>query len=308
MRWGRTANRGSNSETAVRAWRPAATIVALGPSAVGREALVCFSGRSRKPVILGLIRKPGDEPPGETTLDLTVNRRRVVVAADEELSSLWQGEHHADCERQGSDPRGRPGLVRPAHQPHSRRRRPDKLAERPVAVWALDNGTPFAVDRGFLRDRDGREIWITVVKGTFDVRDRGSLRVAEEQPPVARAAAWSGAPGKSSLLHDADFVLSKAGTDVILLGGHAYAPRGRPAASIDVTLRVGDRAKTIRAHGIRAWMRGLRSSTVVPGPAPVTERVRLSYEAAFGRGRPRCATRQAGFLGGRNLIGRGFSH
>jgi Domain of unknown function (DUF6484) len=66
--------------------RSAATIAALGPSAVGREALVCFSGRSRKPVILGLIRKPGDEPPGETTLDLTVNRRRVVVAADEELS------------------------------------------------------------------------------------------------------------------------------------------------------------------------------------------------------------------------------
>jgi hypothetical protein len=72
----------------------ARTVVALGPSAVGAEVLVCLAGARRQPVILGVLREPsvdadvaaGEEAAGEAALlDVTVNRRRMTVSCDEEL-------------------------------------------------------------------------------------------------------------------------------------------------------------------------------------------------------------------------------
>ena len=63
----------------------AQTVVAVGPEHVGREALVCLSGPERTPVVVGVLRAPGDEAPASPSLDLTVNRRRLVLAADEEI-------------------------------------------------------------------------------------------------------------------------------------------------------------------------------------------------------------------------------
>ncbi len=119
-------------------------------------------------------------------------------------------------------------------------------------MWVVDNNTPLAVERGFLRDRQGGEVWIVVIKGTFDVDPKGNLHLASEQAPPARVAAWSGEPGKSSLLHDSDFVLAKGGTD-LLVHGCAYAPGGRVAPTVEVGLRVGALVKRIRVHGVRAW-------------------------------------------------------
>jgi hypothetical protein len=153
-------------------------------------------------------------------------------------------------------------------------------------MWVVDNNTPFPVERGFLRDLDGGEVWIVVLKATFDIRPDGRVRRSEEQVPPARAAAWTGAPGQSSLLHDTDFVLSKSGTDV-LVRGHAYAPRGRSVPSVEAGFKVGSFAKRIRAYGIRAWMRGRSSQIVVAGPARPFDRVALTYEEAFGGADPR---------------------
>jgi hypothetical protein len=173
-------------------------------------------------------------------------------------------------------------------------------------MWVVDNNTPFAVERGFLRDRRGGEVWIVVIKGTFDVRQDGSARLAEEQEPPARVASWSGEPGKSSLLQDSDFILTKAGTDV-LVRGHAYAPKGRETQSVEVALRVGTLVKRIRVHGLRVWMKGPMSSNIVPSPARPFVKVALSYENAFGgsdsegpKGAPLCCAR--------NPVGRGFRH
>jgi hypothetical protein len=173
-------------------------------------------------------------------------------------------------------------------------------------MWVVDNNTPLAVDRGFLRDRRGGEVWIVTIKGTFDVRQNGSLRVSEVQDSPARGAAWAGEPGKSSLLHDTDFILAKAGTDV-LVQGHAYAPAGRETKSIEVGLRVGTLVKRIRVHGVRAWMRSALAGNIVPGPARPFEKVALCYENAFGgsdtegrKGVPLCCAR--------NPVGKGFRH
>jgi len=152
-------------------------------------------------------------------------------------------------------------------------------------MWVAHNNTPFAIERGFIRDRQGGEVWLLVIKGTFDISADGSLRRAAEQPSPARAAAWSGEPGRSSLLHDADFILGKNATDV-LVHGHAYAPAGRPAPSVDVTLKIGSLVKRLRAHGVRAWMRSPTSRAIVPGPAQPFDRVAITYEQAFGGSDP----------------------
>jgi hypothetical protein len=173
-------------------------------------------------------------------------------------------------------------------------------------VWVVDNNTPLVVDRGFLRDRQGGEVWIVVIKGSFDVGPKGDLRIAAEQVRPCRGAAWSGEPGQSSLLCDTDFVLTRPGTDV-LVRGHAYAPRGRPVTSVEAGLRIGSLVKRIRVHGIRAWMASHFSSAIVPGSPRPLHKVPLSYENAFGGSdttgpskAPRCCAH--------NPVGKGFSH
>lgn len=173
-------------------------------------------------------------------------------------------------------------------------------------MWVADNNTPLPIERGFQRDREGGEVWIVVLKGTFDVKPDGGLKLAEKQSPPARAAAWSGEPGKSSLLNDADFILGKGGTDV-LVHGHAYAPRGRTTTAVDVALKAGPLEKQIRVHGVRAWMRGRNAPAVVPGPARPFDRVALGYELAFGGTDP---DPPPGKPGGstHNPVGVGFSY
>jgi hypothetical protein len=173
-------------------------------------------------------------------------------------------------------------------------------------MWVVDNNTPLPVERCFLRDRDGGEIWIVVVRGTFDVVSDDRVRSAEVQVPPARAAAWTGEPGASSLRHDTDLVLPRNGTDV-LVHGHAYAPRGRAAPSVDLVLKVGSRAKRVRVHGVRAWMRSLTSSAIVPGPALPFERLPLAYEDAFG-GTDTAAPPGKPSGSASNPVGVGFSH
>jgi hypothetical protein len=142
-------------------------------------------------------------------------------------------------------------------------------------MWQIDNRTPFAADRGWVRDRRGTEVWLVAVKCTFDVRPDGSTVVSAHQPPVLRAAEYTGAPGKSSLRFDSDLILTKKTTDVIVVGD-AHAPGGRPVAEMDVGLRVGPIQKILRVVGDRVWG-AFGAST----PEPFV-RMPLLYECAFG--------------------------
>jgi hypothetical protein len=171
-------------------------------------------------------------------------------------------------------------------------------------MWIVDNNTPFLVERGFLRDLDGAERWIVVAKGTFDVGADGRLRQAPEQFPPCRAPIWNGEPGASSLREDTAFVLERTGTD-ILVDGHAYAPAGRSASSVEAGYRIGRYQKLIRAFGVRAWMRGSLRKGAVPGPARPLDRVSLNYEEAFGGVDPD-APRGASSRSAQNPVGRGF--
>lgn len=142
-------------------------------------------------------------------------------------------------------------------------------------MWQIDNRTPFASGQAWVRDLDGAETWIVVVKATFDVHPDGTTAISRDQPEVTRSPVYSGAPGQSSIVLDNDFILTKPTTDIVV-NGTAYAPRGS-ATSVDVALRIGSLHKRLRVFGDRTWHRlgGLEA------PAPFAT-MPLVYERAFG--------------------------
>src|SRR5258708_18284171 len=146
-------------------------------------------------------------------------------------------------------------------------------------MWALDNRTPFAADRSWVRDRNGAEVWLVAVKGTFDIQPGSVVKLADKQEEICMAPKYSGEPGKSSLLYDTDLPRAKVTTD-ILVNGHAYAPNGEPARVVEVAFRVGDLMKSLRVTGDRVWKLGafgLRKARPVP-----FVKMPITYERAFG--------------------------
>jgi hypothetical protein len=142
-------------------------------------------------------------------------------------------------------------------------------------MWQVKNRTPFAVERDWVRDRHGAEVWVVAVKATFDIKPDGSTEVSDDQPRVLRVPEYYGEPGKSSIKYETDLVLTKNTTDVIVVG-HAYAPNGQPVTTLDVGFRVGPLQKLLRVLGDRRW--GGFGPTA---PEPFTK-MPLVYERAFG--------------------------
>lgn len=166
-------------------------------------------------------------------------------------------------------------------------------------MWQVDNRTPFAAERGWVRDRDGAEVWLVAVKCTWDIRPDGTVQVAEQQPPVLRVAEHHGDPATSSIKYDNDLVLTKRATDVIVLG-HAHAPGGRPVSELDVGFKVGPVQKVLRVHGERVW-----SPTGPTAPQPFVA-MPLVYERSYGGRDPNSETPDRDW-DWRNPVGRGFA-
>ena len=142
-------------------------------------------------------------------------------------------------------------------------------------MWQVDNRTPFAAERGWVRDRNGAEVWLVAVKCTFDIRSDGTTEVSAEQPPVLRIPEYLGEPGQSSVKYEADLVLGKTTTDILLVG-HAYAPGGEPVTQLDAGFRVGPVQKVVRVSGDRVW------GAVGPSAPRPFAKMPLVYERAFG--------------------------
>jgi len=170
-------------------------------------------------------------------------------------------------------------------------------------MWALVNRTPFAAERAFTRDMNGGEVWIVVVKGTFNVRRGGSLVLHDEQMPVCLSPDYWGKPGHSSLKYELDLVTTKPATDVIL-HGQAHAPRGRPVQHLEVALTVEKSVHSLIVHGDRYWRPGVLGPAISKAE-PFTV-LPIRYERAFGgvdlAARPDQEHRER-----RNPIGLGFS-
>jgi hypothetical protein len=126
----------------------------------------------------------------------------------------------------------------------------------------------------------GRELLVIVVKGTFRLPQAGEeFKLHEAQLPLAMADTFTGGPGRSAPLCEADFAPRKAQCDVLLLGT-AYAPGGRPAPRVPVGLRVGKMIKSFVVVGDRNWDAGVGGIGATP-PAPFASKP-ISYDVAFG--------------------------
>ena len=153
-----------------------------------------------------------------------------------------------------------------------------------TTMWELRNRTPYAAERTWTVDKDGRSHWVVAVRGTFDIAPDGSPKLAEEQLPPEAAPVWSGEPGLSSLRYDADLVALKPGTDVVV-NGTAHAPRGRPATKCKVAFVLGDRTKNLEITGDLQLHGTTRPITVLAkkvgeGPDPWGG-YRIGYDVEF---------------------------
>lgn len=128
---------------------------------------------------------------------------------------------------------------------------------------------------------DGRESLVVVVKGTFRFPEKPDQEppLAEEQVPLVMADTFEGEPGFSAPVYESEFPPKKPKCDV-LLNGSAYAPEGRPAKRVAVSLQVGDWRKSFAVVGNRVWKKGwFGVSSTRPEPFAVMP---ISYGNAFG--------------------------
>ncbi len=146
-------------------------------------------------------------------------------------------------------------------------------------MWMVNNQTPFATERTWVRDKNGAEVWLVAIKGTYDIQPDGSLLVAEEQEAVNIAPKLREGSETPSLLYDTDLPHKKANTDV-LVEGHAYAPKGQPTRKMNVGLKVANINKTLTVTGDRVWEKMLTGLSM-SSPQPFLK-MPLIYERSFG--------------------------
>lgn len=130
-------------------------------------------------------------------------------------------------------------------------------------------------------DRDGREMIIVAVKATFSIpgNEKTEPVLAAEQVPLTESDTFTGEPGLSAPIYESDYAHRKPRCDV-LLNGSAYAPNGKEAERVTVSLRVGTMEKSFDVVGNRQWKRGiLLVDSTYPEPFTVMP---ISYDRAFG--------------------------
>jgi hypothetical protein len=171
-------------------------------------------------------------------------------------------------------------------------------------MWAIENHTPFAAERSWVRDKNGAEVWLVAVRGTFSIFPDGTVEIAEKQSDVCMAPQYSGEPGQSSLLYESDLLHTKPCIDVIL-HGHGYAPQGTYVTKIDVAMKVGNQFKKLRVFGDRYWERGLLGMEMTR-PEPF-EKMPIVYERAFGGWDKKSDNSKKHSWEPRNPIGTGFA-
>jgi hypothetical protein len=127
---------------------------------------------------------------------------------------------------------------------------------------------------------DGRELLVVVIKGTFTIPQNGEEpRLAADQVPLFEADVFTGEPGFSAPLYESDYAPRKPRCDV-LLNGSAYAPGGKPANRVRVSLQVGSLSKSFDVVGNRVWKKRL-FFIKASKPEPFTV-MPISYNNAFG--------------------------
>jgi hypothetical protein len=131
-------------------------------------------------------------------------------------------------------------------------------------------------------DPSARERLVVVVKGTFLIPDdEGPAELAPEsrQAQLIMADTFTGEPGYSAPIYEADFAWAKPRCD-ILVNGAAYAPQERPAARVRISVKVGEWQKVVDVLGDRVWLR--RGLSLGPSAPQAFTSMPITFDRAFG--------------------------
>lgn len=145
----------------------------------------------------------------------------------------------------------------------------------------LENTTAFPAEITLNTDKNGADSYLVVVKGTFTIPRRGEASVpAPEQVPFVYGDQHYGDPEVTSIRYESEFAPTKQLADVVFVGS-AHAPKGRPARSVHVELRVGEMVKRLDVVGDRVWRSVLGVLALPSRPRPFKQ-MPIVYERAFG--------------------------
>ena len=144
----------------------------------------------------------------------------------------------------------------------------------------LVNATRFPAAYTLGLQPDARELLVVVAKGTFSIPKAGEEAApAAVQAPLVAADVFTGEPGFSAAHYESDFAPRKPKCDV-LLNGSAYAPGGRPAPRVTVSLQVASMTKAFDVVGNRGWAKSFLA-LAASRPVPFVK-MGISYNNAFG--------------------------
>jgi len=154
------------------------------------------------------------------------------------------------------------------------------------------------------QDPKGTAVWSLAVKGTYDLFEGGTAKLAAKQAELLGADLPVGEPEGLCIRCESELVPFKRRADVLCVG-KAYAPGGVPTTRCMVSFGIGSWNKTICVLGDRHWNPILgRFFALKSRPKPF-ESIIVSYENSYGgkdAGKPEGVKAYA-----RNPIGKGYS-
>lgn len=135
-------------------------------------------------------------------------------------------------------------------------------------MWQVKNQTPYVVKGSWIRNRQGEEVWVIVLKATWDILPDGTTMLSAIQPPINTGPVFQ--DDGRILLYDTDFGPTKTATDIVL-NGHVHSPDGKVVNVLPAGLKVGNVTRLARAYGERIW-----DGSQFSHPAPFSK-MPLSY-------------------------------
>jgi hypothetical protein len=154
-------------------------------------------------------------------------------------------------------------------------------------MFQMINTTPFAASSAYLFDRDGYDLAVAAVKGTFEIPENGKIASvpASEQVGVFWGDEMEGSGENAVIRYPSDLVPGKKGTDVGF-AGTVYSPERKPVKSLKASIRVGVLYKDILVSGDRYWTKSLLRAGYKPSDPEPFVRMPLTWERVYGgRGR-----------------------
>lgn len=130
-------------------------------------------------------------------------------------------------------------------------------------MWRLKNETPYAAERGWIRDGDGREIWVVAIKCTYDILPDGQLQLSAKQQPVNDGPVKD--PTTSEVLYDTDLGAEKRYADIIL-NGHAWLPESSRRSPVLAGFRIGSVVRLANIYPERPLVHAVKTNGFIKIP------------------------------------------